>query len=451
MDIKDKKVVVIGLAKSGTTIAKILHRLGANVVVNDAKNEAQCTEKRELESLGITVICNGHPDNLIDGNVSLVVKNPGIPYSISPIVKAESLNIPVVTEVEVASQLTEAPIIGITGSNGKTTTTTLVGEILKESNLNPIVAGNIGTVLSEKAIGANSKQVLVTELSSFQLKGTRLFRPHIAVLLNIYPAHLDYHQTIDDYIKSKSNLFKNQTTQDFAVLNSDCKNCMEIGNSITSKIYLFSTKHPVERGAYVENEKLIWFEDDIKTEILSISKLLLKGEHNLENILAAIIASKLYGASFEAIKKVLTSFNGVEHRLEYVKTTNNDVTYYNDSKATNPTATITALKSFTSPVFLIAGGLDRGIDFKELIEPFKKHVKGLIVYGQTAQKLSKIGEIVGLQSIHTVDNVTNAVELSSQLAQKDDVVLLSPACASWDMFSSFEERGSIFKKAVHKL
>lgn len=447
VDFNGKKIVVLGLAKSGTSIAKILHYSGADVIVNDAKQADKCNEKDELENLGIKVICGGHPEDLIDANVDLLVKNPGIPYTIHPIKTAEDLNIPIITEVELAYQFSNAPIIGITGSNGKTTTTTLVGEIIKHAGLSPIVAGNIGTVLSEKALTATEDQVLVTELSSFQLKGTKKFRPHIAVLLNIYPAHLDYHQTIEDYITSKANLFKNQTSNDFSVLNADNEECMKIVPNIKSRTYLFSTKGPVDRGTFIENGRIYWKDEKKLVEILSVKDV----NSHLENVLASIIATHLFGVDFKTISNVIQNFKGVEHRLEFVHKTKNDITFYNDSKATNPQATITALKSIQEPIILLAGGLDRGIDFEELIDPLSSSVKTMITFGETAEKLSKIAKISGIQLIHTVDNVTNAVKLANSLAKEGDSILLSPACASWDMYSSFEERGRIFKEAVHRL
>ncbi|WP_339062311.1 UDP-N-acetylmuramoyl-L-alanine--D-glutamate ligase [Tepidibacillus marianensis] len=451
MDFQNKNVIVLGLAKSGTAVANILHQLGAKVVVNDAKPEEQCSAKHELESLGIQVICGGHPDDLISSTIDLVIKNPGIPYHIKPIQDALSRNIPIVTEVEIAYLLSKAPFIGITGSNGKTTTTTLIGEIIENAGLRPIVAGNIGTVVSEQAYYAENDQVLVTELSSFQLKGTSSFRPKIGVLLNVYPAHLDYHQTMEDYISSKANLLRNQTADDFAVLNADCDACMQIIPMIQSQVYLFSTKHEIEQGTYLFENKIYWRENQENHFIMEASELTLKGEHNVENVLAAIIASRLYGVEFEVIREVLKNHKGVEHRLEFVRTTPNQVSYYNDSKATNPTATMFALKSFQQKVILIAGGLDRGIDFHELIQSFQEHVKQVITFGQTSEKLSKVATLAGLERIDTVDNVDSAVELAARTSVHGDIVLLSPACASWDMFSSFEERGRMFKEAVHKI
>jgi len=449
VDYFGKEVVVLGLAKSGTAIAKVLHLLGAHVIVNEAKPEDQCPEKAELEALGIQVICGGHPEDLINEKIELVVKNPGIPYTIKPLLQAQSLNIPIITEVEIAYQLTKAPIIAVTGSNGKTTTTTLIGEILEKAGKSPIVAGNIGTVLSVKALTAKEQEVLVVELSSFQLKGTIDFRPFIAILLNIYPAHLDYHQTLEDYIASKQKIYTNQAASDYAVINADSIS-EKIIKTIPSQVYLFSTKNKVAKGAYIENQVIYFCDKEVREEIVSLSEIFLKGAH-LENVLAAVITAKLYGVEREVISEVLRSFKGVEHRLEHVLIAPNSITFYNDSKATNPTATITALQSFSKPVILIAGGLDRGIDFLELLDPLQKSVKGLITYGQTSEKLQKIGKLAGLQFVYPVDNIVEAVQLAYSQAEFGDTILLSPACASWDMFSSFEERGRIFKEAVHRL
>lgn len=449
LEFKDKKIVVLGLAKSGTTIAKILHSLGARVLVNDAKPDEKCLEKDELESLGIKVICGGHPEDLVDESVDMLIKNPGIPYSVLPIKIAEELSIPIVTEIELAYYFSKVPIIGITGSNGKTTTTTLIGEIIKQAGKAPIVAGNIGTVLSEKALKATEDEVLVAELSSFQLKGTLRFKPNIAILVNIYPAHLDYHHGIEDYITSKAKIFKNQDDKDYAVLNADCSESMRLVPDIKSNIYYFSTSKPVDKGAYIDKGIIYWKDKGLE-ELISTKELFLKGAH-LENVLAAIIATKLYGINTEVILETLRSFKGVEHRVEYVLATKNGVTFYNDSKATNPQATISALKSFDKPIILLAGGLDRGIEFEELIEPFTNHIKVLITFGQTADKLKKIANLAGIYQVVTVDNINAAVKKSFSIANDNDVVLLSPACASWDMFSSFEERGRIFKEAVHRL
>ncbi|AMA72570.1 MULTISPECIES: UDP-N-acetylmuramoyl-L-alanine--D-glutamate ligase [Aneurinibacillus] len=457
-----KRVLVLGLAKSGAAVARVLKHCGALVTVNDKKPESECEEARDLWAEGIDVICGGHPDDIVNPSVDFVIKNPGIPYSVVPIQKALALGIPVITEVEVAYELSDAPIIGITGSNGKTTTTTLIGRMLEESGLHPVVAGNIGTPLSEQAAQAKAEQTLVAELSSFQLKGTRRFRPSIACLLNVYDAHLDYHKTKEDYVHSKSKLFANQTAEDVAVLNYDSEICRALAADIKAALLWFSTKQEVEQGSFVRGDEIVFkrpqngrlaqklSEAPEIEKVLRLDELALPGTHNLENILAGVSVARAAGASIEAIRRVLRTFAGVEHRLEFVAEING-VKYYNDSKATNPEAASRALASFVAPIIWIAGGLDRGIDFKELVPLLKKRVKAVITYGQTAEKLLARAEEAGIIRRKRVDNVTDAVAQARLIAQEGDVVLLSPACASWDMYKSFEERGVLFKQSVHKL
>jgi UDP-N-acetylmuramoylalanine--D-glutamate ligase len=448
-----KRVVVLGLAKSGLAVAHILKQCGADVTVNDKKSESECQGVEELRAAGITVICGEHPEDIVNPSVDFVVKNPGIPYSVPPIQAAESLGIPVVTEVEIAYELSDVPIIGITGSNGKTTTTTLVGRILEEGDLSPVVAGNIGTPLSQQAARAQVGQTLVAELSSFQLKGTQRFRPSIACLLNVYDAHLDYHKTKEDYVNSKSKLFANQDENDIAVLNYDNEICRSLAPQIRASILWFSTKEEVEQGSFVRDGHIVFKRPSKTPEIEVIARLdevALPGAHNLENVLAAVCVARAAGVEADAICRVLRTFAGVEHRLEFVAEIKG-VKYYNDSKATNPEAASRALTSFSAPIVWIGGGLDRGIDFKELVPLLKKHVKAVITYGQTAQKLLDRAQEAGIIRAKRVDNVIDAVAWAHRIAREGDIVLLSPACASWDMYRSFEERGVLFKQSVHKL
>lgn len=457
-----KKIVVVGMAKSGAAAARVLSQCGASVTLNDRKPEAECEGIEGLREAGITVICGGHPDDLVHAGIDLVVKNPGIPYEAPPVQAALALGIPVVTEVEVAYQLSDAPIIGITGSNGKTTTTTLVGEILGTAGLSPVVAGNIGTPLSEQAAHVTSAQKLVAELSSFQLKGTDTFRPEIGCLLNVYDAHLDYHKTKDDYIQSKQKLFDNQDASDIAVLNYDNAFCREMAERIKSTVLWFGSEAEVPQGSFVRNGIVMFkrpstgpaathFADaPAEEEIIAIEEIALPGAHNLENVLAAVCVARAAGAPADALRRVLATFSGVEHRLEFVAEIDG-VKYYNDSKATNPEAASRALTSFAAPIIWIGGGLDRGIDFKELVPIFRQHVKAVIVYGQTAEKLLDRAEDAGIIRAERVDTVTDAVNEARRIAQPGDIVLLSPACASWDMYKSFEERGVLFKQSVHKL
>ncbi|MCT2195337.1 MULTISPECIES: UDP-N-acetylmuramoyl-L-alanine--D-glutamate ligase [Paenibacillus] len=467
---RGRQVVVLGLARSGVQVAKTLHHYGAVITVNDKKEREQCPEASELEALGISVVCGGHPDDLIHEGVSLVVKNPGIPYTAPPVARAIELGIEVVTEVEVAYLISPAPILGITGSNGKTTTTTWIGNMLEAAGMRPIVAGNIGIPLCEAAEEADEGNWLVAELSSFQLKGTRAFRPEVACLLNVAETHLDYHGTMDDYISSKAKLFANQRETDRAVLNWDDPVCRELVPYIKAKLIPFSmTEELQSEGVYVEPAYIPDVEDGLARRIMyrgadgevrviiDIADIALPGRFNIENALAAVAAAIAAGAAPEALAEPLRTFHGVEHRLEYVDE-KQGVVYYNNSKATNSKATVMALGALQAPIVLIAGGLDRGSDYMELLPVFKEKVKAVVAMGQTKEKIARVAELAGLSHIVLVDTVDSAADTlraalkeAASLAEPGDIVLLSPACASWDMFPSYEERGRIFKEAVHTL
>ena len=441
----NKKILVVGLAKSGFAAAVILKELGSDVTVNDQKPYEENEAAQIIKEKGIKVICGGHPIHILDDHFDVVVKNPGIPYS-NPIIHAAlEKGIPVVTEVELAYHLTNANFIGITGSNGKTTTTTLIFEMLKRGNKSPLIAGNIGTVACEVAKEAEDDDIIVTELSSFQLMGVRDFRPKLAVLLNIFDAHLDYHGTKKDYINAKAKIFENQSEDDYSIVNADDEEVMQVVAKSKAKKVFFSTTKVVDFGAYI-NDNVLYYNQE---QIINIDEIALPGKHNLENILAAVVASKLMEVPNDAIKEVLTIFTGVKHRLQYVDTINNRK-FYNDSKATNILATQKAISAFTGGIILLAGGLDRGNDFDDLI-PYLKSVKTLITFGQTAEKLKKAGNDAGIETIKLVDNVEHAVEQAYALSENGDTILLSPACASWDQYKTFEQRGDIFINAVHKL
>ncbi|ASA23557.1 UDP-N-acetylmuramoyl-L-alanine--D-glutamate ligase [Paenibacillus donghaensis] len=466
---RGEEVIVLGLAKSGVQVAKVLHQHGAIVTVNDKKEREQSPEASELESLGISVICGGHPAGLVHAGIKLLVKNPGIPYTAAPVQQALQLGIEIVTEVEVAYHLCAAPMIGITGSNGKTTTTTWVGQMLESAGMNPIVAGNIGTPLCQAAQEASSDNWMVVELSSFQLKGTHAFRPHIACLLNVAETHLDYHGGMEDYVASKGKLFANQTAADTAVLNWDDPVCRELVPYIKAAILPFSMTEELQQGIFVRPSYTEAETDDLhrtivyrdyaegETVIAEVDSIGLPGRFNVENALAACGIAIAAGADPAALGGVLSSFRGVEHRLEYVADIKG-ASYYNNSKATNAKATSMALISFRQPIVLIAGGLDRGSDYMELLPVLSGHVKALVALGQTRDKLLAVGQQAGLKQLISVDNgesaaavLQQAVREASALAEAGDIVLLSPACASWDMFTSYEERGRIFKEAVHNL
>jgi UDP-N-acetylmuramoylalanine--D-glutamate ligase len=451
MDFRGKNVLVLGLARSGAAVARLLHSQGARVTVNEVKKREQLgPEVDELEGRGISLVLGDHPDDIVNSSLDLIVKNPGIPYSAAPVRKALALGIPVVTEVEIAYLFCKAPILGITGSNGKTTTTTLTGQILEEAGLQPVVAGNIGRALSEIVPSVRDDQWVVAELSSFQLMGTQQFRPRVGVLLNIYEAHLDYHGTLSAYREAKSRLFANQQPDDIAVLNADQPLVLELTPSIRARLFPFSRCQVLEEGVFVREGKVMVRRDGREQVVCLVSEIALPGEHNLENALAAVAASLSVGAEPEAVRAVLMRFRGVEHRLEYV-CTKEGVDYYNDSKATNSQAALRAITSFSRRVVLIAGGLDRGDDFHALIPALQKHVKAVVALGQSAEKFLLAAEKAGIPRRVRVSGIEEAVHVAKSLAEAGDIVLLSPACASWDQYRSFEERGRIFKQAVHTM
>lgn len=440
-----KKILVLGLAKSGVTAAALLHKLGAFVTVNDKKPLSENPEAQGLLEQGIKVICGEHPVELLDEGFELIVKNPGIPYE-NPIIKgALEKGIPVLTEVELAYQISEAPFIGITGTNGKTTTTTLIFEMLNEGKKKPLIAGNIGTVASGVAEEATSENNIVIELSSFQLMGIETFNPKIAIITNLYDAHLDYHGTRQEYHKAKANITKNQTQTEYFIYNADQREVLEIAADSQATTIPFSTKRSLNEGACI-NDGWICFNGE---KVMLVEEIALPGVHNLENILSAMAAAKLTGVSNEAIQTVLKSFTGVKHRLQFVKEVAGR-RFYNDSKATNILATVNALQAFKKPIILLAGGLDRGNEFDELL-PYLNHVKAFVTFGQTAAKIERIGREAGIKQITRVDNVGKAVPVAYENSEPGDVILLSPACASWDQYKTFEVRGDIFIEAVHKL
>jgi len=470
---RGRQVVVLGLARSGVAAAKLFHSVGANVIVNDQKEREQCPEADELTALGISVVCGHHPDGLITKETALLVKNPGIPYTAAPIVAALQLGVEVVSEVEVAGQLSPAPLIGITGSNGKTTTTTLTGVLLEAAGLKPLVAGNIGKPLSEAVAEVSKDGWLVAELSSFQLKGTSQFRPRIACLLNIAETHLDYHGSMEDYVSSKAKLFENQTTDDIAIYNADDDTCRHLAEKFIGRLMPFSVTQNLSQGVLVdppygavrpsehEVELERWIvhraEGEQEQRIIRVSELGIPGRHNTANALAAIAIALAAGARPEQLVEPLRDFRSVEHRLEYVGTYGG-IKFYNDSKATNPMATTMSILSLPSPLILIAGGLDRGSDYMELLPVFRDRLKGIATIGETREKIGRVARLSGLTSVKIVEPVKDAeqtlrraVQEAAAMAEPGDIVLLSPACASWDMFPSYEDRGRIFKQSAHTL
>ncbi|SER58229.1 UDP-N-acetylmuramoyl-L-alanine--D-glutamate ligase [Psychrobacillus sp. OK032] len=440
-----KKILVLGLAKSGTAAAEILHDLGAFVTVNDAKPFDENENAQYLLSKGLTVICGSHPEDLLDEGFSLIVKNPGIPYSNSVIAEAKERGIPVWTEVELAYRISDAPMIGITGSNGKTTTTTLIFEILKQGQKHPLIAGNIGTVASSVAKEASKEHTIVTELSSFQLMGTEQLKPKISILMNLYEAHLDYHEDFQEYTDAKFNITRNQDASDWFIYNGEQHLVMEYAEKSKAIKVPFYVSKKTKDGISADDQFVYWNGE----QVFERSNIALRGKHNLENVLAATATALIMGCSIEDITTVLSTFHGVKHRTQFIREWNNRK-FYNDSKATNALATKSALEGFSEPVILLAGGVDRGHSFDELI-PYLRNVKALIHYGETAERLQKFGEEQSIPTVVQVKNLVEAIEEGVKVSDEGDVVLLSPACASWDQYASFELRGDEFINKVISL
>ncbi len=440
---ENKRILVLGLAKSGFAAAKLLHRLGAQVIVNEYRElPTDDMHKCALEALGVCVIDGGHPDNVLDA-VELIVKNPGIPYSNPVLVKAKERHIPIVVETDIAAQVSEAPMIAITGTNGKTTTTTLIHAMLEADEQAPLFAGNIGEVVSEVVLDATRNNVLVTELSSFQLMASPHLHPQISLLLNFDEAHLDYHTDLAEYHQAKAQIFANQTADDICVYNADDLKIVAAVRQAHASLVGFSQTEKTN-GAYVNNGT-IYYQNEA---IIAIADVVLPGKHNIENILAAISIAKLREVSTAAIVSVLKTFAGVKHRLQFVTKKQNHY-FYNDSKATNIQAAKTALASFQRPIVWLAGGLDRGVDF-ETLRPYCERVQAIVTFGETAPKFMALAEQLQVSAAH-VETMDEAVSVANNFAIDESVILLSPACASWDQYPSFEVRGDAFLTAVNQL
>ncbi|MHC4039489.1 UDP-N-acetylmuramoyl-L-alanine--D-glutamate ligase [Streptococcus sp. KHUD_017] len=441
---ENKKVLVLGLAKSGESAARLLDKLGAIVTVNDGKPFEENPAAQSLLEEGIKVVTGGHPLELLDEDFALMVKNPGIPYSHPMIKKALEKGIPVLTEVELAYLISDAPIIGITGSNGKTTTTTMIGEVLTAAGQNGLLSGNIGYPASQVAQTATAKDTLVMELSSFQLMGIQEFHPEIAVITNLMPTHIDYHGSFEAYVAAKWNIQSNMTVADYLVLNFNQKLAKELATKTNATVVPFSTLEKVD-GAYLE-DGLLYFRGE---KVMAADEIGVPGSHNVENALATIAVAKLRGVDNETIKETLSAFGGVKHRLQFVDQING-VKFYNDSKSTNILATQKALSGFdNSKVILIAGGLDRGNEFDELV-PDITGLKKMVILGQSAERVKRAADKAGVAYVDATD-IADATRKAYELAEEGDVVLLSPANASWDMYANFEVRGDLFIDTVAEL
>lgn len=443
-----KKVLVLGLAMSGFNAAKLLQRLGAQVTVSDVKPLAENQEAQELQAAGLTVVTGEQTPDLLDAGYDVIIKNPGIPYDVPIIQRAQEMNIPVTGEMELASEVNQAELVAVTGSNGKTTTTTMIQKMLDKDRSvgHARYAGNIGVPASKVAQEVTADDTLVVEISSFMLVATTTFHPHIAVITNIFSNHLDYHKTRANYVAAKMKITANQTADDYFVINFDNPEWRELSKQSHAQVVPFSRQNLTQDGAY-EQDGVLYFKGEA---IMPASEVKVPGDHNVENALAAIAVAKIKGVSTAAIQAVLRTFGGVRHRTQFVLEAAGRQ-YYNDSKATDMEATEMALKGFKAPVVLLAGGLDRGYTFEKMIPAFKDHVKAIVLFGQTAKLLAQTAKEAGIQTIEMTENVETAVPLAYHLSAPGDIVLLSPANASWDQYPNFEVRGDRFIKAVEHL
>ncbi len=447
MDVKGKRVLVVGMGKSGVASALFLAGKGARVSVSDTKSEEELHhEIPQLLDRGVGVEAGYHGERTFKEQ-ELIVISPGVPYDVPQLVQARSAGIPVIGEIELAARYLKGHVIAITGSNGKTTTTALTGEIIAAGAKNTLVGGNIGTPAISFVEDATDDTWIVLEVSSFQLETIQTFHPKIAVVLNVTPDHLDRHRTFDNYAAAKARIFENQAAGDFTVLNADDPTCAAMAAKTKAAVYRFSRQHPVDRGAFVQDDNIIWIDGAREQEIMPVSGIGLKGAHNVENILAGVCAGMLAGIAPPDIRRAVSNFKAVEHRLEYVATVRG-VAYYNDSKATNVDATIKALESFPGRIHLILGGKDKGSDYSMLNSLLAERVKRVYTIGAAAPKIESQIKGAPFVSSGTIDA---AIRQACEMAVAGDIVLLAPACASFDQFMSYEHRGRVFKDLVRQL
>lgn len=446
-DYQGKKVLVLGFGISGINAAKLLVKLGATVVANDKQVPEDPSVVEGLKAAGIKTITGENPLSLSEEGFDLVVKNPGIPYDTPLVAAFVKRGTPIITELELGAKIFEGRLISVTGSNGKTTTTTLLEQMIAQDNPNRVAyAGNIGVSFSKVAQELGKDDTIVTEASSFQLLGAPTYHPHIAVITNIFANHMDYHKTRQNYIDAKLGITRNQTKDDYLVINWDNEEWQELSKRTNATVVPFSRLDKSEEGAYQREGDLYWKNE----RIMAAKDVTMIGPQNIENALAAIAAAKVAGVKNEAIVRVLTTFTGVRHRLQYVMEYEGRC-FYNDSKSTDIEATEVALQGFSQPVILLAGGLDRGYSFERLVPYFKQHVKALIVFGECKDKMKEAGQAAGIKTIIESQDVVTAVPEAWKLSESGDVILLSPANASWDQFPNFEIRGDRFIEAVEKL
>jgi UDP-N-acetylmuramoylalanine--D-glutamate ligase len=447
MELVHKNILVLGAGISGIAVAKIAKRLGASVTLSDTQSADKLGAiPITLAEHGIRLVTGDQTNALLE-QIHMVIPSPGISIYHPLLQEAASRGIEIANEVELAFRLTQAPFIAITGTNGKTTTTTLTGEILKNAGRKVVVGGNIGIPLSEEVYNLAKDALVVAEISSFQLEAVHEFRPHACAILNLTPDHLDRHGTVEVYQEMKERIFAKQGPKDYVILNYDDPVVRDMAKRVQSQVLFFSNTQTLPSGAFVKEGQLVLVIDGTEERICAIEEMGIRGGHNVQNALAACALAKVCGVSASVMADTLRNFKGVEHRLEFVAEIDG-VKYYNDSKATNPESSIVALEAFSEPVVLIAGGRDKGTDLHVFMEKIQKHVRELILIGEAADRFEHAAKQVNIGSIHHADTFRDAVNMAAVLARPGESVLLSPACASYDMFKNYEERGKDFKELV---
>lgn len=448
----NKKVLVAGGGKSGICAANLLVRNGEHVILFDENKDMEpdkLSDKLEAGSYNVEIHIGELTDDIID-ECELMVISPGIPTDAPFALKVKEKGLPVWSEIELAYRYEKGQIAAITGTNGKTTTTTLVGEIMKAYNDDTYVVGNIGIPYTSLCDKTTEKSVTVAEISSFQLETIVDFRPHVSAILNITPDHLNRHYTFENYANCKLDITKNQGEGDYTVINYDDPETMKLVDKIPCKVIYFSRKEMLDEGVFVKDGDIVIRENGEEKRVLSLKNIKLLGTHNTENVLAAVAISYYMGVPIDIIEKICTAFQGVEHRIEYVRTVKG-VPYYNDSKGTNPDAAIKGIEAMTRTTLLIGGGYDKHSTYDEWIDAFNAKVKYLVLIGETAEKIALCAKQHGFNNIVFMDTLEDAVNFCYANAKPNDAVLLSPACASWDMFKSYEQRGDLFKQYVNNL
>ena len=455
MDLKEKKVLVFGSGISGVAASRLLLQVGARVVLYDgntsldakAVEEQVLSAKPALSNVHFRVILGELPADVRE-SLALVVMSPGVPTDLPVVDEMRAGGIPIWGEIELAYTFAKGDVLAITGTNGKTTTTTLLGEIMKQY-CHTYVVGNIGNPYTEIALDMTEQSVAVAEMSSFQLETIHKFRPKVSAVLNITPDHLNRHHTMEGYIAAKKQIFRNQTSEDICVLNYEDEVTRSFARNTDAKVIYFSSLRKVEGGIYLEDGNIIYHVEEPVT-ICHVDELQILGRHNHENVMAAVAMAAAYGVPFDIIRKTVCAFKGVEHRIEFVAE-KNGVAYYNDSKGTNPDAAIKGIQAMNRPTLLIGGGYDKDSSYEEGIKAFDGKVKKLVLIGATREKIDETAKKLGFTETVLADSFEEAFDICVKNAKSGDAVLLSPACASWGMFKNYEERGDKFKELVNRL